>query len=121
MANPTASERGTKSDFVTPVIRKDGTNTATMQSIDRKRGTTVLLVHRLEALNIRFHLFYNRESGCVRAFCHGDVNRSPPVEERVSSEDVGAVFDERNVPQKNRWSGAGADGQFVKIVNVRDH
>ena len=44
MANPTASERGTKSDFVTPVIRKDGTNTATMQSIDRKRGTTVLLV-----------------------------------------------------------------------------
>ena len=40
MAKPTASESGTKSDRDTPVMKNDGTNTATTDSIASNRGTT---------------------------------------------------------------------------------
>ena len=40
MAKPTASESGTKSDRDTPVMKKDGTNTATTDSMASSRGTT---------------------------------------------------------------------------------
>ena len=40
MAKPTASERGTKSDRETPVMKKDGTNTATTDNMASSRGTT---------------------------------------------------------------------------------
>ena len=40
MAKPTASDSGTKSDRDTPVMKNDGTNTATTDSIASSRGTT---------------------------------------------------------------------------------
>ena len=40
IAQPTASESGTKSDRDTPVMKKEGTNTATTASIARRRGVT---------------------------------------------------------------------------------
>ena len=81
----------------------------------------VLGDHRLEALNIRFHLFYNSHSGGIRALRHGDVDSSAPVEERVSGQDVGAIFNESHVAQEDGRPSAGTDGKLVQIVNVCDY
>ena len=44
MANPTANERGTNSDFVTPVIKNEGTNTARTESMASNLGMTTSLL-----------------------------------------------------------------------------
>src|SRR6266704_3058446 len=44
IANPTASESGTKSERETPVMKKDGTKTARIQSIARSRGICTSLL-----------------------------------------------------------------------------
>src|SRR5258708_6533241 len=44
MANPTASERGTKRERATPTIKNDGTNTASTQSIASSRGICTSLL-----------------------------------------------------------------------------
>ena len=41
--NATASDNGTKSCRLTPIMKKEGTNTARMQNIDSRRAIAVLL------------------------------------------------------------------------------
>src|ERR1051326_9348204 len=78
----------------------------------------ILRNDRLEAGDVGFHFIYDLERGGVRALGNGNKDRSTAVEERVSSQDVRAVFNKTDVPQKNCRARPSADRELVQAMNV---
>ena len=77
--------------------------------------------HALEFGKILFHQVHHRERRGVRPFGDGDINRAPPIHQRITSDDVGAIRHLTHVAQEYRGISPGADGNGVEIFDVFHH
>src|SRR5438034_1106003 len=131
MANPTASESGTKSWRPTPAMNNAGMNTDNTHNIDSSRGVIVLRhasttaraydVPRLVEDEVDLDVFRRDvphrgkcpadvaddiKRRCIRTLGHGDVNRALVVDVRIANDDVRRVRDGPDVPQIHGWTCA---------------
>ncbi len=76
---------------------------------------------RPEPFKIRLHLAHNRQRRSTGTFRDGNVDRSSSVHQGIRRGNVRAVADGAEVAHENRGPRTGANRQFQKIVDVRDH